>query len=255
MNIKSITTPIMISLVCFAATSSQANKESKDDYSYNLASLTNRCAVYDPYESFNRKIFVVNGILDAFILRPVTKWYNKATNEYSRGRVTSFVSNIKEPLSTINYSAQGKSKGALQTFWRFAINSTIGVLGLFDIAAEFGLTAEPQTLGNTLGYYGVGSGPYIVLPIYGGMGARDVMDPLIMSSVMNPVKYFMHQDFSRIYTGTSLIDSRNQIMPFTDYVSKNSLDPYIAVRDAIINEREAKMAYPKEFTCPIANNK
>lgn len=254
MNIKLVLKSIIVTLVFFTATSSLASKKSANNYSYNYASLTNRCAVYDPYESLNRKVFFVNGVLDGFILRPITKWYGKVTNGYTRGRVSSFVNNISEPLSTVNYGLQGKSQGVFKTFWRFAINSTFGVLGLFDVASKFGLTAEPQTLGNSFGHYGVGAGPYIVLPIYGGMGMRDVMDVGI-STYMNPAKYFMHADFKLALTGIKIITARDQIMPFSDYVSKNSLDPYIAIRDAIINEREAKMAYPENFKCPSVKNK
>ncbi|MDG1436341.1 MAG: VacJ family lipoprotein [Rickettsiaceae bacterium] len=256
MDIKFIIKPLMTTLICFAATSSLAEKKaSEEDYNYNYAAINNRCAVYDPYETLNRKVFMFNSVLDTVFLRPVTKWYDKATNDYAKGRVGNFVDNISEPLSTINYTLQGKSEGAFKSFWRFTINSTFGVLGLFDVASKIGLTAEPQTLGNTMGHYGVGSGPYIVLPIYGGMGARDVMDPLMMSSVMNPAKHFLHKDFKLVLTGTKTIHSRNQIMPFTDHVTKNSLDPYIAVRDAIINERESKMIYPEDFKCPTVNNK
>ena len=247
---------VLFMALCYFVSNSALAANKGDDYVYNYAALNNRCQVYDPYEPLNRKVFMVNSVLDAFILRPITKTYNKLTNDYTKARVGSFVSNINEPLSSLNYVVQGNPGGAFKTFWRFAINSTFGVLGLFDVASKFDdLTAKPQTFGSTLAHYGVGQGPYIVLPLYGGMGARDVMDPIVMNNAMNIIKYPMHSDFKWTVTGISTVHSRNQIMPFTDYVSQNSPDPYIAIRDAILSNKEAKMGYPVEFKCPAVNNK
>ena len=255
MKIRSIVSLILVMLLCFTNVNALANKKPDDNYNYNYADLNNLCEVYDPYEALNRKVFIFNGILDTFLLRPVAKGYGRFTNDYTKGRIGSFVDNISEPLSTINYSIQGKSQGAFKTFWRFAINSTFGVLGLFDVASKFGLTAEPQTFSNSLAHYGVGAGPYIVLPIYGGMSARDVMDPLAMNSALNPVQYFVHKDFKLTLTGIKIIHKRDQIMPFTDHITKNSTDTYIAMRNAILNQREAKMIYPVGFKCPSVKNK
>ncbi len=253
MNIRFITTSMLIAL--FSLTSTMALAEKDADYSYNYAALSNQCEVYDPYESLNRKIFIFNGGLDTFILRPIAKGYGKVTNSYTKDRIGSFINNISEPLSTVNYAVQGNAEGTFKTFWRFAINSTIGVAGLFDVASKINLTAPPQTFGSTLARYGVGAGPYIVLPIYGGMATRDVMDPITMNASLNPVKYFMYKDTKLAITVVKMIHNRDQVMPFTDYVTKNSPDPYIAIRNAIISEREAKMAYPENFKCPTVSKK
>jgi len=155
-------------------------KESEDsEYKYNYNQFNGKCSVYDPYEKLNRKIFAFNSVVDTFLLRPVAKIYGRFTNDYTKNRVGSFVDNISEPLSTVNYTLQGNPEGILKSFWRFAINSTFGIAGMFDIASKFGLKPPQQTLGSTLAYYGTGPGPYIVLPFYGGINARDVSDPLI----------------------------------------------------------------------------
>ncbi len=253
MNSKAILSALLI--LSFACSGSAlAAKSKKDKYSYNYAAMNNMCQVYDPYQSVNRKIFIFNSILDTIILRPIAKTYGAVTNDFTKQRVGSFIGNLSEPLSSVNYGIQGNAEGAFKTFWRFAINSTFGVLGLFDVAGKFGLTAEPQTFGSTLATYGVGQGPYLVVPFYGGMGARDLMDPLVLNSALNPAKYPMHKSFKYALAGTKLVHHRDQIMPFTDHLAKNSPDPYIALRDAILQQREAKMVYPKAFKCPKVNN-
>ena len=231
-----------------------ASNNDKEQYSsYNYHGLNNHCRVYDPYESLNRKIFIFNGVLDSFILRPIAKGYGRFTNDYTKNRVESFVGNVSEPLSTVNYALQGNSDGVFKSFWRFAINTTFGLAGMFDIASKFDLTPPQQTFGNTLAYYGVGPGPYIVLPIYGGINARDVSDPLISNGLLNPLDYALHKDFKLVVTGTKIVHTRSKLMPFTDYVSKNSSDPYIAVREAIFSQREAKIIYPAGYKCPVPN--
>jgi phospholipid-binding lipoprotein MlaA len=259
MLVRSILNTAILVIICGFASSSLAAKKSKDKYAYNYAALNNRCQVYDPYESFNRKIFVVNSVLDTFILRPFAKGYGRFTNQYTKQRIGSFVDNISEPLSTVNYGLQGKSNGMFKTFWRFTINSTFGVLGLFDVASKVGLKAESQTFGNTLGHYGVGSGPYIVLPLFGGMGDRYVInlrincDLNLIKTGFIPTNHQLHSDFNRVTTVVNIIHKREMIMPFTDHISKNSPDPYIAIRDAIIQQREAQMDYPVGFKCPTVN--
>lgn len=235
---------LTIANVCFA----ESNIESS--YSYDYAALSGRCQVYDPYESFNRKIFIFNGVLDTFILRPIAKVYGKTTNDYTKSRVSSFASNLSEPLTTVNFIIQGNPEGALKSFWRFAINSTIGIGGLFDVAAKADLKVKPQTFGNTLGHYGVGSGPYVVLPILGGTSARNVTDKVATNSILNPINYKLHHSFQSYANVASAVHSRDAIMPFTDYVTKNSADPYIAIRDAIIQQQEGTMDYPEGYKCP-----
>lgn len=225
-------------------------QDDNDKYNYDYSAGNSRCSVYDPYEKLNRKIFIFNGALDTIILRPVTKIYIRFTSDYVKSRTSTFVDNISEPLSAVNYGLQGNGEGMLKSFWRFMINSTFGIGGLFDVAAKAGLTSEQQTLGNTLAYYGVGQGPYIVLPIYGGMGARDVSDPLISNNLLNPIKYMLGKNFKYGVTVGNVINSRAAVMPFTDYVTQNSPDPYIAIRNAVLAQRESKMVYPEGFKCP-----
>ena len=252
MILRNTKTIILITLFLLQTANVYAQKDLDDKkYSYNYASLNNRCQVYDPYESVNRKIFVFNAILDGFILRPIAKGYGAITNDYTKDRVESFLDNVREPLSTVNYALQGNPSGMFKTFWRFTVNSTLGLVGLFDIASKFDIKAEPQTFGSTLASYGMGAGPYLVIPFYGSASARDFMDVVVLNSALNPVDYFTHEDFKNIVTATRTIHFRERRIPFTDYISKNSPDPYIAIRNAIYNEREGKMLYPEDYICHV----
>lgn len=243
---------ILLSLISISSNAFASKDQKGDDgnYSYNYAALNGRCQVYDPYEAFNRKVFIFNGVLDTFILRPITKIYGHSTNDYTKQRVGSFVGNIEEPLTFVNYTMQGNKDKGFKSFWRFMINSTIGIGGLFDVASHFDVKAEPQTFGNTLGSYGVGAGPYILLPIFGGTNGRGVTDSLVTNSLFNPLKYPLHSSFKRVVTVSKTIHKRDEIMPFTDFVTNNSPDPYIAIRDAILQQQESKMNYPDGFRCP-----
>lgn len=242
-------------ILSLALNSYAARKNKDDNYHYDYNAMNDKCSVYDPYQGVNRKIYIFNAVLDTFILRPVAKGYGKFTNDYTKGRVGSFIANVNEPLSTVNYGAQGKGEGMGKSFWRFAINSTLGIGGLFDVASKFDVKSQPQTFGNTLAHYGVGAGPYIVVPFFGGSSARDVMDSIVLNSALNPIKYPMHSSFKTGLFAVNLVHSRDVIMPFTDYVTKNSTDTYITIRDAIINERESKVIYPAGFKCATVKNK
>lgn len=238
---------------CLTFNNVMAASAKKVNYNYNYANLKKTCRVYDPYESVNRPIFMFNGVLDTFTLRPLAKIYGRFTSNYIKARISSFSYNIGEPLSAVNYGIQGKPKGFFTNVWRFVVNSTVGVAGLFDVASILGVTGKRQTFGNTLAHYGVGPGPYVVLPIYGGMGMRDVMDALALNNYMNPIKYAVHIDF-KVSLLTAL-NARDEMMPFTDHISRTSPDPYITIRNALMNRREAQMQYPQSFKCPVVKDK
>ena len=204
---------------------------------------------YDPYEKLNRKFFVFNAVLDHFILRPIALGYKRCTNDYTKDRVGSFLSNLGKPITTTNYLIQGNLSEALKSLWQFLINTTFGIGGLFDVAQKAHLTTKTQGFSNTLAYYGVAPGPYVVLPFFGGMSLRDVPD-IVTNNLLNPARYGTSNNFKLATTATKLVDDRMRILPFTDFVSKHSADPYLAIRSAIHQNREASMKYPASFVCP-----
>lgn len=244
---------IFVILVFFLVQSNAyAQEDSYEDFSYGEAS--NVCnQVYDPYEHLNRKIFAFNSMLDYFLLRPVTLGYKKVTNSYTRARVTSFLDNLDTPVTVVNYGLQMNYDGVMKGLWRFIINTTLGIGGIFDVASKLGLQVKKQALGSTLAHYGVGPGPYVVIPFFGGTNARDITDSVFTSDLFNPVMYYMHIDFAIITWGIQVVDTRLALLPFTDYVANSSTDPYITVRSATHQNRESVVSYPKNFKCPRVN--
>lgn len=168
---KILTLHVIIVVISLCQFSALADLEYIDDdiYNYNSGSSNGCKEIYDPYEKFNRKIFILNTRLDKFVLRPIAVCYKKITNDYVKGRVSSFTSNIGTPLTAVNYGLQLNYDKTLRSVWRFIINTTFGVGGLFDVANKMGLPPSRQTFGNTLAHYGAAPGPYLVLPIIGGL--------------------------------------------------------------------------------------
>jgi phospholipid-binding lipoprotein MlaA len=249
--ISTIFTIFLIVNCSFNAIATQTKEDNEYRYNYQLDDCID---VYDPYEKLNRKIFAFNSFLDHILLRPIAVTYKNVTNDYTKTRVRNFLENISVPLSSVNYGLQMDFNNSMRSVWRFLINSTFGVVGLFDIASKVGLTPSYQTFGNTLAHYGVGPGPYLVVPFFGGTNARDVTD-LFTNNAFNPIKYSMHSDLKLALLGAGTISDRTTILPFTDYVAKSSTDPYVAIRTAIHQNRESKVKYPEGYDCPDVPSK
>ena len=136
------------------------------DQSYNFK-------IYDPYENFNRKVYKFNKIVDKYIIRPPAAMYSVIVPNPAKKGVNSFVSNLKEPLNVIYGVIQLKPNESVNSFFRFFINSTFGILGIFDVAELMGLKKSNRSFGDVLKYYGAKQGPYIILPILGPSNFRD----------------------------------------------------------------------------------
>lgn len=209
-----------------------------------------RCSdIADPFEKFNRASFTVNSVLDHFLLRPVAKGYRKVVSEEARDKVSNAVANTREPLTMANSALQLKGGNVLNSLWRFLINSTLGVGGMEDVAKKQGLYVEPQTFGSTLASYGVGPGPYVVLPIFGSTNVRDMFDSVVLDANMNPLNYRIQKGTQNTISGIKLVSDRARILPFTDHISKTSTDPYVAIRSAMHQNREKTLDYPSYYKC------
>lgn len=142
---------------------------------------------YDPLESLNRRLYKFNAKFDEYIFLPVLRTYRTVTPRFVRSGVRNFFSNLGDIPVLVNSILQIKPKSSLVTSGRLILNTTIGVAGLWDPASKIGLAKRNEDLGQTLGHYGVGSGPYLVLPILGPSSVRDatstVVDRLLQSDI------------------------------------------------------------------------
>ena len=185
--------------------------------------------VNDPFEDFNRKTFEFNEGLDQKILRPLASTYSKFPPKIKSG-VSNIFNNLEEVDTFVNQLLQGKPKESLNDLTRFIINSTIGIGGLIDVASKIGLERHEEDFGQTLAVWGVGQGPYIMLPILGPSTLRD--------SFSRPVSSFLSVTFHMTETDVNItlktidaIETREKLL---DVESLLSGDKYSFVKDAYI---------------------
>lgn len=129
----------------------------------------------DPYESYNRAMFTFNDKVDTYALKPVATVYRDVTPSFVQTGVGNFFGNISDAWSGVNNLLQGKGEDGMTDITRFALNSTLGILGLFDIATPAGLEKHKEDFGQTLGVWGLEAGPYLVLPLLGPSTVRDTV--------------------------------------------------------------------------------
>jgi phospholipid-binding lipoprotein MlaA len=196
-------------------------------------------SVYDPIEPFNRAVFKFNQVLDTFLLRPVAKGYVTVVPEFGRDRVHNVLTNLNEPVDMLNGFFQGKPERGFTSLWRFIINSTLGVAGLFDFAGHnFGLARIDEDFGQTMGHYGAGSGFYLVLPVIGPSSARDTVG-LVADILSNPLNYIDDDRYIYGRIGLTIVDSRSQNLDLLDEIYRTSVDPYATIRSGYLQRRAA----------------
>lgn len=190
----------------------------------------------DPWERFNRSTFKFNDALDRAIAKPVAKAYVKVTPRVVRLGVSNVFNNLDNVPTVINDALQGKFRQAGHDSARFLLNSTLGLGGLFDPASAAGLESNDEDLGQTLGKWGVKSGPYVVLPILGPSSVRDTI-ARAADSYMEPV-YYLEDDSTRyLIRVIELIDLRASLLDLDSQLGR-SYDPYAFVRNAWLQRRE-----------------
>jgi phospholipid-binding lipoprotein MlaA len=192
----------------------------------------------DPWEGFNRGMFAVNEGVDKAVLRPVAKGYEAVMPEPANIAVTNFFSNLGDVWVGINNLLQGKVERAVGDAARFAFNSTIGLFGLIDIATPAGLEKHDEDFGQTLGYWGVGNGPYVVLPILGPRTLRDT-GGLVVDLAVEPVGHLDHVPTRNVMQILRLVDRRADLLPADKVIEEAALDKYGYVRDAYLQNRRS----------------
>ena len=197
-------------------------------------------AKVDPYEGFNRWSYAFNTDLDHLILRPVSTVYNNATPPQFRTGVSHFFDNITILTTLPNDFLQGKGKYVVEDFWRFLINSTLGIGGLFDVATQMGLPRHYNDFGMTLAYYGHEPSPYLVIPVLGPSTFRDGFG-LLLGYVASPWPYVRPYWASWTALGLKLTSMRASLMPANKLLDE-AFDPYIMMRNAYLQNRDALIA-------------
>lgn len=190
----------------------------------------------DPLEKFNRATYAFNDALDRMLARPVAKAYRRVVPEPGRVAVSNVLSNFEYPETLVNSALQGKFKDASQDLARFVVNSTLGIGGLWDPATKFGLPRHDEDFGQTLGKWGVPTGPYIVLPLLGPSNFRDAPSKFV-DRYANVPRYLGDGNTEYYILGAGLVDKRAELLA-TDAALDTAFDPYALVRNAYLQRRQ-----------------
>jgi phospholipid-binding lipoprotein MlaA len=197
----------------------------------------------DPYQSSNRKVFAFNEGLDDWVLDPVAHGWRKITFERLRSSVDKFFVNLGFPRRVVTNLGQGKFVHAGSEVGRFVINSTVGLLGFFDPATHFGMKLYDEDFGQMFGYWGIGTGPYWVLPVFGPSDPRDAVG-LVFDTLFDLRTI---ASFTPVITlaWTGAVQTVNRRAIYDEDIDKaraSALDFYVFLRDAYLQRREALVA-------------
>ncbi len=190
----------------------------------------------DPLEGFNRVMFEFNEILDKVLMKPLAKGYRAVMPAPVDKGISNFFSNLDDVGSAINNLLQFKLKRSASDVGRIVVNSTIGILGFIDVASNMNLEKHGEDFGQTLGYWGVGHGPYIVLPIFGPSGGRDAIGTVV-DWFTDPVTYIEPVRVRNTTYVLRAVDKRADLLGATNIVEEAALDKYEFIRDAYIQKR------------------
>jgi len=193
----------------------------------------------DPLEPMNRAIYTVNDKIDTYVAVPVAKGYRRVTPQPVRTAVTNVFNNVGDVGNAINNLLQGKGVAAAESVMRVAINTVLGLGGLIDIATPAGLPRHPQDLGLTLGTWGVPSGPYLVLPLFGPSTVRDGIG-MAGDVFADPVTY-MDPAWRNSLFALQFVNTRSNLLDATSLLEQAALDKYSFVRDAYLQQRRQRL--------------
>jgi len=194
----------------------------------------------DPWEGFNRAVYSFNDLLDRAMIKPLAEGYQAVMPEPLDKGVTNFFSNISDITSAINNLLQFKVGRAVSDLGRVAVNTTIGIGGLFDVASNMDLPHYGEDFGQTLGTWGVASGPYIVLPVLGPSTGRDTVGR-VADWFTDPVNYIEDDTVRYSLKGLEVIDKRSDLLSASRVVDQAALDPYAFVRDSYLQKRRSEV--------------
>jgi phospholipid-binding lipoprotein MlaA len=187
----------------------------------------------DPWESVNRRIFAFNETLDAHILRPTAKGYRAVMPDPAERGVSNFISNVYEFNSILNSLLQGKPGNAVTSAGRFLVNSTVGLAGLLDVATPMGIEHSPTDFDQTLYTWGVESGPFVMLPVFGPRTVRSATGYFVDTYTSLPA-FIDDEAYAYLFWTVEAIDVRAQLLKADELVTG---DRYIFIRNAYLERR------------------
>ena len=231
-------------LFCLFYSTNLISDERTDEvttYPKDFETSTFEDEIYDPLEPINRAIFSFNNILDKTIVEPAAKGYRKLPTPIQSG-IGNFLDNLKMPLVIVNQVLQGQLPNAIESTGRFVVNTTVGLIGLVDVATKIGLEEKDEDFGQTFATWGVGDGFYLVLPIFGPSNVRDAVGTVLTYS-LDPVNAYLVYEGEAwavpVRATINAVDYRSKIIDEVNALRNNSVDFYAAVRSSYNQNRKA----------------
>lgn len=216
----------------------------EDEFDYDMEDVpaAEQVTIADPWEPFNRAMYTFNDRLYFWVLKPVAEGYSAVVPEPARVSVGNFFSNLRAPIRFVNCVLQANLIGASTELFRFMLNSTIGVAGLFDPAGgeEIGLLRQDEDFGQTLGSYGVGQGFYIVWPFFGPSSPRDTVG-MVGDFFSYPISYLDPWYVWTAVRGYQAINDTSLQIGDYEAIKDAAIDPYVSIRNAYIQYRQKKV--------------
>lgn len=197
----------------------------------------------DPYEPTNRQVFEFNQGLDKHVARPLAVFYNHVVPEPARDGIHNMLENMDAPVTFANDVLQGEKTRALETFGRIVINSTLGIGGLIDMAGKMGIPGHSEDFGQTLGVYGAGEGPFLVLPLLGPAPPRDLAGKVVDYG-FDPFTYARFDGYKTLgfaRAGMGILDLRARNIDTLDQIERTSLDVYATERSLYRQYRNSEI--------------
>lgn len=216
-----------VMVACVAACASSATEQHEYD---------------DPFEGYNRAMFSFNYQVDKYVIKPVAEGYRAVTTPFIRERISSVIDNLKEPVSAGNHLLQADPEASVKSLSRFVINSTLGLVGMFDVAEGWGLPKDKTTFNETFAKWCIPQGPFIVLPLLGPSTPRAATG-MALDFVFDPVYWATYPDAnvpdkaSWGYAIAQGITAREAALDILDDLERNSVDFYATMRSAYLQNQ------------------
>lgn len=202
-----------------------------------VAPAVSQAAEDDPWEGVNRAIFRFNDTLDTYTLKPLAKGYEAVTPQFLEDGIHNMFRNVGDVTNLLNNVLQAKPVEAGKDTARLIFNTTFGLLGFFDVGTHMGLQRSDEDFGQTLGYWGVASGPYVMLPFFGPSTVRDALGKY-PDTYARPYRYIDHVPTRNTILATDIVDTRASLLPAEKLING---DKYLFLRNAYLQNREFKV--------------